>query len=710
MRKTTNGFTIIELAVVITIIAILSTLGAVSFSSVQARTRDTQRSSKITQIAEALEKYYGQNGEYPSCDTMSKSAATVVTSTLVNLDPVALATPTATSGTNSILTNCVNMPTGYTSDRFAYVGNASCTASPYTATCPSWTLKYREEATGNIILLSSRHKAYNLAINAGTNGNVNTAVNGIYGGGSIITITATPNSGYKLSSWGGSNGCSGVASHAITMDSDKACTANFAVDPWTNWYPGIAATAMAGKYIYKADLGVAYQYKTTDTAVTSLQGATGLDPNYPSYMSLVNPQTNPGVDFSAYPAQNACKALGGRLPNTYELQAIIPDGATYGNNFMGLNYYYWSTTEVDDTDAYNVKIFYGAFVDIDTKTGTAQVRCVADGNDFSLAITAGSNGTVNSAANGNYGTNSTITIIATPNSGYAFTNWTGSAGCNGITTASYAITMDSNKTCTANFTLPSVIGNQTLAYTGAIVNFTVPASVTSITIAATGAQGGQYSASYPGGKGASAIGTFAVTPGQVLSILVGQQPTPNTSAMPGGGGGTFVALGSSYTTATPMIVAGGGGGSYSGGAGQAGQITNITTTGNGGGPVPGTNGNGAASTACGGGGGGFYTSGGNDINYPTYGKGGAGFRLGGAGGVGLSYQAGGFGGGATADYVGSCNTTAGSGGGYSGGSGQNSGASVPSGWGGGSYNSGTAQTNTAAANSGNGQVYISWGS
>ncbi len=276
-----------------------------------------------------------------------------------------------------------------------------------------------------------------------------------------------------------------------------------------------------------------------------------------------------------------------------------------------------------------------------------------------------------------------------------------------ISGANYAVSPTATTTYYAeaegnNFT------STTISYTGSIVTWTVPAGVTSLTITAKGAQGGQYSAAAPGGLGASVQGTFAVTGGQVLSLLVGQQPATACSCMPGGGGGTFVGLGAAFATATPMICAGGGGGSYTNGAGQGGQITNVTTTGDGGGPVPGTNGNGAASTTCGGGGGGFYTSGGNDTYQPTYGGGGQGFRQGGAGGTSLSYGAGGFGGGATADYYGSCYTEAGAGGGYSGGSGMNSYATLASGYGGGSYNSGTSQTNTAATNSGNGQVVIAY--
>ena len=100
---------------------------------------------------------------------------------------------------------------------------------------------------------------------------------------------------------------------------------------------------------------------------------------------------------------------------------------------------------------------------------------------------------------------------------------------------------------------------QTFNYTGTIDNFTVPVGVTSITIIAKGAQGGSNTGT--GGSGAIMTGTFSVSSGQVLSILVGQQPTGGSFAA--GGGGTFVALGSSYSTATPLIVAGGGGGASS---------------------------------------------------------------------------------------------------------------------------------------------------
>lgn len=159
MRKTISGFTIIELVVVITVIAILTALGVYSFNRVQATARDSQRSTKVTAITETLEKYYNQNGNYPSCADMSASPNTVVVNTLINLKADTLTTPTAASGVNSILANCADMAAGYTLDSFAYVGRGSGASTCLNTACMQWSFKYREESSGNIISLASRHVA-----------------------------------------------------------------------------------------------------------------------------------------------------------------------------------------------------------------------------------------------------------------------------------------------------------------------------------------------------------------------------------------------------------------------------------------------------------------------------------------------------------------------------------------------------------------------
>ena len=80
---------------------------------------------------------------------------------------------------------------------------------------------------------------------------------------------------------------------------------------------------------------------------------------------------------------------------------------------------------------------------------------------------------------------------------------------------------------------------------------------------ASGADGRQTadpsSSTIAGGKGAYTKGSFNLTHGMLLNILVGQRGSVGTTGSPlpgGGGGGTFVVL----SSGDPLIVAGGGGG------------------------------------------------------------------------------------------------------------------------------------------------------
>lgn len=90
-----------------------------------------------------------------------------------------------------------------------------------------------------------------------------------------------------------------------------------------------------------------------------------------------------------------------------------------------------------------------------------------------------------------------------------------------------------------------------------VQQWTVPISG-AYEIEAIGGAGGSTSVGCTsnGGLGASMKGTFTLTAGQVLRILVGQQGLTNGSDA-GGGGGSFVVS----TTSVPIIIAGGGGGS-----------------------------------------------------------------------------------------------------------------------------------------------------
>lgn len=241
------------------------------------------------------------------------------------------------------------------------------------------------------------------------------------------------------------------------------------------------------------------------------------------------------------------------------------------------------------------------------------------------------------------------------------------------------------------------IVTSSFSYTGRVDTFTVPAGVSSVMITAKGAGGGN-GADGNGGIGVEEVGTFAVTPGAALSVLVGQAGASSTFGA-GGGGGSFVYL---TGAAAPLIAAGGGGGAP--GTGSTAGDGSTSTSGGAGGQLGGWGGaDGSGGGAdYGGGGGGYNGSGGS----APAGAGGGGSvasgGAGGAGGGGLGGDGGFGGGGGGGGYV----AGGGGGGGYSGGGG---GGSSGGGGGGGSLNAGTSQSTTAGAGSGvDGSVTIAY--
>ena len=60
-----KGFTIVELLVAIVVIGILVAITIVSYGAIQQRARDSERSSDVTQIKIALDKYYAEKSTYP---------------------------------------------------------------------------------------------------------------------------------------------------------------------------------------------------------------------------------------------------------------------------------------------------------------------------------------------------------------------------------------------------------------------------------------------------------------------------------------------------------------------------------------------------------------------------------------------------------------------------------------------------------------------
>jgi len=63
--KHTRGFTLIEILVAATIVAVLSVIGIVSYTSINKRSRDAKRKSDLEAVRSALEMYRSDKSSYP---------------------------------------------------------------------------------------------------------------------------------------------------------------------------------------------------------------------------------------------------------------------------------------------------------------------------------------------------------------------------------------------------------------------------------------------------------------------------------------------------------------------------------------------------------------------------------------------------------------------------------------------------------------------
>ncbi len=67
-QKNKNGFTIVELLIVVVVIGILASIVTVAYSGITQSARDSKRQADMKSIESALELYHLDNGGYPACN------------------------------------------------------------------------------------------------------------------------------------------------------------------------------------------------------------------------------------------------------------------------------------------------------------------------------------------------------------------------------------------------------------------------------------------------------------------------------------------------------------------------------------------------------------------------------------------------------------------------------------------------------------------
>lgn len=70
-----RGFSLVELLVVATVMAVLSIVGVVSYTNLNKKSRDSKRNSDLEQLRSALEMFRADKGFYPEVNTSSFDSA-----------------------------------------------------------------------------------------------------------------------------------------------------------------------------------------------------------------------------------------------------------------------------------------------------------------------------------------------------------------------------------------------------------------------------------------------------------------------------------------------------------------------------------------------------------------------------------------------------------------------------------------------------------
>ncbi len=96
-KQNQQGFTIVELLIVIVVIGILAALVITTFTGIQKKGRDTERQTDIRAMHGQMEAYYAEHGKYPTLANMND--ATWRSTNVKGLDAEALRDPRGSAQT-----------------------------------------------------------------------------------------------------------------------------------------------------------------------------------------------------------------------------------------------------------------------------------------------------------------------------------------------------------------------------------------------------------------------------------------------------------------------------------------------------------------------------------------------------------------------------------------------------------------------------------
>lgn len=142
LKKRNQGFTIVELLIVIVVIGILALLVITTYSGIQQKARNSQRQTDLQSLQTQLEAFYSQNGYYPSRTNMNDTAW--LAANMKSLDQEALIDPSNTTNSKTLVAAPVARSYSY-----AVLNSSDTSCEAAADTCAKYTLTGTYEGTVN---------------------------------------------------------------------------------------------------------------------------------------------------------------------------------------------------------------------------------------------------------------------------------------------------------------------------------------------------------------------------------------------------------------------------------------------------------------------------------------------------------------------------------------------------------------------------------
>jgi hypothetical protein len=277
---------------------------------------------------------------------------------------------------------------------------------------------------------------------------------GAFAQGSVVTVMATPNTGFTFTNWtDGVTVVSTSPSYQFTMAGNKALVANFAPVLAGKFAVVLSSSPMAGGATAGSgsyDAGSTVTVTATPNAGYTFVNWTdngSVASTSASYQFTLNNNRALVANFRVIPASQIALNLSSSPPaggttsgaGSYTAGTSVTATATTSANYTFVN---WTENGVIASASPTY-----TFALITNRTLVANFTINTHTLNLSANPTAG--GTVTGA--GTFNSGSSVTATATANTGYTFTNWTD--GGNIVSTnSSYTFVLNTNRTLVANFT------------------------------------------------------------------------------------------------------------------------------------------------------------------------------------------------------------------------------------------------------------------